>query len=286
MIPFEDLQKKIFVISDGTGETAMGMLKAALVQYKDVDIKLSRFKNVRELDQIEKIVDQVADEKGFLAYTLVSRSIRHKIKKLAQDKDVPIVDLLGPLLENLDLFFKSSKTTPLEAGLLRVVNDEYFKRIQAIEYTVRHDDGKTTAQLDQSDIVFVGISRTSKTPLSIFLSHKGWKVANIPLILDTPLPSELFEIDQKKIVGLTIDETKLRAIRRKRLENFGQDPGGHYANMDHIQKEIDYADEIFKKNRRWPIVNVTDRALEETAAEVIRILSSRFGKSLEDPLAQ
>ena len=261
----------------------MGMLKAALVHYEGIEIKLSRFKNVRNLDQVEKIVDQAAEEKGFLVYTLVSRSIRRKIENLAQNKNIPIVDLLGPLLDKLDLFFKTPQNPTLEAGLLRTVDDKYFKRIQAIEYTVRHDDGKTTSQLDDADIVLVGISRTSKTPLSIFLSHKGWKVANIPLILNTPLPRELFEIDQRKIVGLTIDEIKLRTIRQKRLENFGKNHGGHYANMDHIQKELNYADEIFKKNRRWPIVNVTDRALEETATEVTRIVSSRFGKPM-DPL--
>lgn len=277
------IHKKIFVVSDGTGETAMGMLKAALVQYEGLDIKLSRFKNVRNPHQIEKILEQAKEEKGFVVYTLVSKTMRKEIKDKSRSLNVPTVDLLGGLLESLDLYFETTSSSDPEAGILRTVDDKYFKRIEAIEYTVRHDDGKTTLQLDQADIVLVGISRTSKTPLSIFLSHKGWKVANIPLVLDTPLPKELFEIDQKKIVGLTIDENKLRAIRRKRLENFGQDPGGSYANMDQIQKEIDFANEIFKKNRRWPVVNVTDRALEETAAEVARIVSARFGKPM-DPL--
>lgn len=277
------IHKKIFVVSDGTGETAMGMLKAALVQYEGLDIKLSRFKNVRNPNQIERILEQAKEEKGFVVYTLVSKSMRKEISDKSRTMNIPTVDLLGPLLEKLDLFFETTSSSNPEAGILRSVDEKYYKRIEAIEFTVRHDDGKTTQQLDQADIVLVGISRTSKTPLSIFLSHKGWKVANIPLVLDTPLPTELFEIDQRKIVGLTIDEHKLRTIRRKRLENFGQDPGGSYANMDQIQKEIDYANEIFKKNRRWPIVNVTDRALEETAAEVARIVSARFGKSM-DPL--
>jgi [pyruvate, water dikinase]-phosphate phosphotransferase / [pyruvate, water dikinase] kinase len=279
----DKISKKVFVISDGTGETAMGMLKAALVQYENLDIKLSRFKNVRNINQIEKILDQAKNENGFVVYTLVSKSVRKEIKEKSRLMNVPTVDLLGGLLESLDLFFETSSSSDPEAGLLRTVDDKYFKRIEAIEYTVRHDDGKTTQQLDEADIVLVGISRTSKTPLSIFLSHKGWKVANIPLVPETPLPKELFEIDQKKVVGLTIDEAKLRLIRRKRLENFGQDPGSTYANMEQIQKEINYANEIFKKNRRWPVVNVTDRALEETAAEVARIVSARFGKPM-DPL--
>jgi hypothetical protein len=275
------IHKKIFVVSDGTGETAMGMLKAALVQYEGLDIKLSRFKNVRNPAQIDRILEQAKEEDGFLVYTLVSKTMRKQIREKSRQLNVPTVDLLGGLLENLDQFFGTTSSSDPEAGILRTVDDKYYKRIEAIEFTVRHDDGKTTQQLDDADIVLVGISRTSKTPLSIFLSHKGWKVANIPLVLDSPLPKELFEIDQKKIVGLTIDENKLRAIRRKRLENFGQDPGGSYANMDQIQKEIDFANEIFKKNRRWPIVNVTDRALEETAAEVARIVSARFGKPMD-----
>lgn len=277
------IKKKIFVVSDGTGETAMGMLKAALVQYEGLDIKLSRFKNVRNFSQIERILEQAKEEIGFVVYTLVSKSMRKEIKDKSRQMNVPTVDLLGGLLESLDLFFDTTSSSDPEAGLLRTVDEKYFKRIEAIEFTVRHDDGKTTQQLAEADIVLVGISRTSKTPLSIFLSHKGWKVANIPLVPDTPLPKELFEIDQKKIVGLTIDENKLRMIRRKRLENFGQDPGGSYANMEQIQKEINYANEIFKKNRRWPVVNVTDRALEETAAEVARIVSARFGTPM-DPL--
>ncbi len=277
------LKKKIFVVSDGTGETAMGMLKAALVQYEGLDIKLTRFKNVRNNSQLERILEQAKEETGFVVYTLVSKSMRKEIKDKSRQMNVPTVDLLGGLLESLDLFFDTTSSSDPEAGLLRTVDEKYFKRIEAIEFTVRHDDGKTTQQLGEADIVLVGISRTSKTPLSIFLSHKGWKVANIPLVPDTPLPKELFEIDQKKIVGLTIDENKLRMIRRKRLENFGQDPGGSYANMEQIQKEINYANEIFKKNRRWPVVNVTDRALEETAAEVARIVSARFGTPM-DPL--
>src|SRR5690606_17116586 len=130
--------------------------------------------------------------------------------------------------------------------------------------------------LDLADIILVGISRTSKTPLSVFLSHKGWKVANIPLVLNTPLPEQLFKVDQRKIVGLNIDNEVLYRIRRKRLEKFGQDPGSEYASHDHIAKEIEYAWSIFKQNRRWPVFDVTDRALEETAAEIIRIVATRM----------
>ena len=186
------------------------------------------------------------------------------------------MDLLGPLLQTLDTYLGVSTTTPT-AGLLRVVDEQYYRRIEAIEYTVKHDDGKSLSALDKADIILVGISRTSKTPLSIFLSHKGWKVANIPLVLDTPPPEALFKVDQRKIVGLIIDIDSLQRIRKNRLEKFNQDPGGEYSSLSYIVREIEFAHELFKQNRRWPVFNVTDRALEETATEITRIVAARMG---------
>lgn len=266
----------IYIISDGTGETAATMIRAALVQYADKDIHLLRCKNIRTEDQVLPLIDEAADKKGMIVYTVVSKALRAKIFERATSRGVPAIDLLGPVLNTLDSYFGASQSGP-QAGLLRTVDEAYFKRIEAIEFTVKHDDGKSMSGLKEADIVLVGISRTSKTPLSIFLSHKGWKVANVPLVLNSPLPKELFEIDQRKIVGLLIDIDSLRRIRKNRLEKFGQDPGGEYASLAHIQKEIEYAHELFKQNRRWPVFNVTDRALEETASEIVKIVATRMG---------
>lgn len=271
----EDISRTIFIISDGTGETASTMVRAALVQFSDREVNIVRCKNVRTEEQVDSLIDEVFQKRGLIAHTVVSTSLRKKIFTAASEKGIPLVDLLGPLLETLNAYFGQSAENQT-AGLLRTVDERYFKRIEAIEFTVKHDDGKVTSGLDQADIVLVGISRTSKTPLSIFLSHKGWKVANVPLVVGTPLPKELFEIDQRKIVGLMIDSESLSRIRRKRLEKFGQDPGGEYASAAHIQKEIDYATQLFKQNKRWPIFDVTDRALEETAAEIVRVVASRM----------
>lgn len=265
----------IYIISDGTGETAATMTRAALVQYDQMDINIVRCKNVRTEAQIESVVNEAFENKGVIVHTVVSPSMRAKIFELASGKGIQAVDLLGPLLTSLDVYFGVNAGT--EVGRLRTVDERYFKRIEAIEYTVKHDDGKCLSDLAQADIILVGVSRTSKTPLSIFLSHKGWKVANIPLVLDTPLPKEVFEVDQRRIVGLLIDVDSLSRIRRNRLEKFGQDPGGEYARGSYIEKEIQYAQEIFRKNRRWPVFNVTERALEETAAEIVRIIASRLG---------
>jgi regulator of PEP synthase PpsR (kinase-PPPase family) len=269
-----DQQATIYILSDGTGETASTMIRAALVQYSDVPINIVRCKNVRTEEQIDSLLEDVAARQGMIVFTMVSPQMCRKVIEGASAKGIFVVDLMGPLLKMLDQFFgRSEKHT---AGLLRAVDDQYFKRIEAIEYTVKHDDGKTTADLDQADIVLVGISRTSKTPLSIFLSHKGWKVANIPLVLGRPAPEELFKIDQRRIVGLTIDPNSLTRIRKKRLEKFGQDPGSEYASMAHIQAESEFAKQLFKQNRRWPVFDVTDRALEETAAEIVRVVASRL----------
>lgn len=265
----------VYIISDGTGETASQMIRAGLVQYANRDINIVKCKNVRTETQVESLIDDVTAKKGIVVYTVVSKMLRKHIAELAIKKNILAIDLLGPLLVGFDAYFGNTSVI-YQAGLLHTVDEKYFKRIEAIEYTVKHDDGKTFAALDDADIILVGISRTSKTPLSIFLSHKGFKVANIPLVLNSPLPEQLQKVDQRKIVGLIIDADTLLRIRRKRLEKFGQDPGSEYASKEHVFKEIEYANQLFRQNRRWPVFNITDRALEETAAEIVRIVATRM----------
>jgi regulator of PEP synthase PpsR (kinase-PPPase family) len=269
------VRPSIFIFSDGTGETASNMVRAALVQYPTHDLQIVKYRNVRTTQQLEPLLEDVLNRRGLIVHTFANQTLRNKIYDYCHQNNLIVVDFLGPLLNGL------SKHLGLEdmqgqAGLLHAVDEKYFKRIEAIEFTVKHDDGKSLNGIRDADIVLVGISRTSKTPLSIFLSHKGWKVANVPLVLNSPLPKELFEVDQRKVVGLIIDADSLLRIRRKRLEKFGQDPGSEYASKEHIHHEIEYANQLYKNNRRWPVFNVTDRALEETAAEIIRIVATRM----------
>lgn len=273
MNPISDFT--IFILSDGTGETAATMIRAALVQYQKADIQITRCKNVRNEAQIENIVQDCFDKRGIIVYTVASPHMRLRIREIAESKGILSFDLLGPLLGVLDQYF--GMTSGSHVNVLRTTDETYFKRIEAIEYTVKHDDGKVLNDLEKADIVLVGISRTSKTPLSIFLSHKGWKVANVPLVPGSPLPEELFKVDQRRVVGLIIDMDSLQRIRKNRLEKFGQDTGGEYASMSQISKEIEYAEQLFKQNRRWPVFNVTERALEETASEIVRVIAARLG---------
>lgn len=266
----------IYIISDGTGETAMTMTRAALVHYANHDLNIVRCKNIRTEAQVDSAVEEAFQKKAIIIHTVVSRQLRRHLQDKAASVGLQQVDLIGPLLGELDQFLEETDSKK-EAGLLHSVDEKYYKRMEAIEFTVKHDDGKLLTDLDKSDIILVGISRTSKTPLSLFLSHKGWKVTNIPLVPGTPLPEELFKVDQRKIIGLIIEPDSLQKIRKNRLERIGQDTGGEYARLDKIYEEIDYAKELFSKNKRWPVFNVTERALEETATEITRIICVRMG---------
>ncbi len=265
--------KRIVIVSDGTGETAAQMANAAMVQFSDQDIYFTRYKNVRTEGQIRAICEDAAANHDLLVYTIVSVELRQYLATQARDLKIESVDLLGPLLVGLASYFGYEPKSV--AGLLHDVNERYFHRIEAMEYTIQHDDGRDLTGLEKADLVILGISRTSKTPLSMYLSHQGWRVANIPLINGFAIPEELYAIDQRRVIGLTIDAGDLAQIRRARLERLGHDKGGEYADPDKVVEEIEYANELFRKNRKWPIFNVTGKALEETASEIIKLMVSR-----------
>ena len=250
------------------------MIKAALVQFGIEDsVYFTRYKNVRNEAQIEAIAEDATINHDLVVHTIVSPQLRAFLTNKAREKSIPVVDLLGPILVGLGNYFGFEPKSI--AGLLHDVNETYFERIAAMEYTIAHDDGKELAVLEQADLIILGISRTSKTPLSMYLSHQGWKVANIPLIQGFELPKEIYQIDQRRIIGLTINPEDLAMIRRARLERLGQNQGGEYADPEKVISEVEFANEIFRKNRKWPVFNVTGKALEETASEIIKLMSSR-----------
>ncbi len=267
----------LHIMSDGTGETASAVAQAVLVQYKQDQVNIIRHQNIRTKEQALSVMEKIQTEgKSLLIYTMVLPEIRKVIQEICLKKNIKAIDLLGSLFKSFDGVLKSNEEK--KPGLLRSVDEDYFKRIEATEFSLRHDDGKAVKRLKDADIVLIGVSRTSKTPLSIYLSFKGWKVANVPLVLGIPLPPDLTEVDYRKIIGLTIDIDNLIKIRKNRLKKFGWNFNREYADKAHILKEMNYSREIFEKHR-WPVVNVTDRALEETAGEVIRIIKARMGLS-------
>lgn len=261
------------LLSDGTGETALAVLKAVLIQYDHEKIPIFRHKNIRTREQIENILKKTESRKenSLLVYTFVLADIRKFVKDMCKKYKLKGVDLLGELIQIFDSQLESKKKEP---GILRSVNEDYFNRIEAMEFSLKHDDGQLTEDLKQADIILVGVSRASKTPLSLFLSYKGWKVANIPIVYNIPPPDSLFKVDNRKIIALTIDPDCLFKIRKNRLEKFGYNPGGAYADRQQVYLEVSETLGLFQKHK-WPVLNVTDRALEETANEIERIVSTR-----------
>jgi len=264
----------VYVVSDATGQTAEGVMRAALIQFDASKVDIHRYGGVRTAAQVRSIVTEASHTGGFIVHTLVSADMRRTVLTESRAADVPTIDLMGPLLARLtDLLAAKPRAEP---GLFQPFDTAYLQRIEAIDFTVRHDDGRNTQDLERAEIVLVGVSRTSKTPLSIYLSYRGWKVANIPLALGVEPPARLFELPKRRVVGLIVRPERLAELRRVRLEHIGTPVAG-YADLDYVSQEAAYAYQIFERRRDWPLVDVTAKPIEETAAEVISLL----GRSTE-----
>lgn len=264
----------LFIISDATGETAYRMLRAALLQFKQ-DILISRYGKVRTRTEIQTILRSASQNHTLLVHTFVSSKLRNLLETMAAKQGIECIDLLGPLMEKLtSLFHKQPVAKP---GLLHKVDDEYFERIDAIEYTVRHDDSRSIKDISVANIVIVGVSRTSKTPLSVYLAQDGWKVANVPIVMGIELPAELFRMDQDRVVGLSIEPRRLEEIRRVRLQQLGV-TNSRYADLERIEEEINYAQLIYSRNPQWPVIDVTRKSIEETSQEILDELMGKDRK--------
>ncbi len=256
----------IFVVSDATGQTAEMVLQAALVQFQGAKVEIHRLGQIRTREQIAEVVREAARVKGFIVHTFVSEELRQVILSEGMRWDVATIDLLGPLLFRLEDLLK---VPPLaKPGLFRQLQEDYHRRIEVLEFAVKHDDGQNVKDLVQADIVLIGVSRTSKTPLSIYLAGRGWKVANIPVILRMPLPEEVLRIEQQKIVGLTIKAERLLELRRARLARMEAGLDLAYADPEQIREELDYSRSLFRRFG-WPVIDVTNKAIEETASEIL-----------------
>jgi regulator of PEP synthase PpsR (kinase-PPPase family) len=272
----------LFTVSDGTGETALSIVRAVKVQFEQDEIEIERFNKIRHREELLEILMQAQEKKATIVATLVDPDLRIFLINRSMHLGVKVVDVLFPLLDTLsEQLGKRPNAIP---GLLRKLDESYFKRISAIEYTVRHDDGMQSYELKDADIVLIGVSRTSKTPLSMYLGHKGYKVANIPVILGVEPPEELFQIDQHKIIALMIDFNHLSKIRKARISSLSlpTDMGGEYAASQSVFEELEWSLTIFKKHKKWPVVDVTGKALEESAVEIEDIILSRYPELKDD----
>lgn len=266
----------ILIVSDGTGETGYRLLKAAARQF-DSDILITRYAKVRDKSQIEDIVRAVRRGSSLIVHTFASRELREHMSRIAAKEGAISVDAFGPIVEELSRFFHKNPVS--KPGLLHQVDAEYFDRVEAIEFAIRHDDGESVEDLEDADIVLVGVSRTSKTPLSIYLAQEGWRVANIPIAVGSKLPGKLFDLDQHKVVGLVVDPERLAEARLVRLKQMGVE-GGSYADSERIRGEIEYARAVFEQHRSWPVIDVTGKSIEEVSQEVLDVVIGR-GRKLQ-----
>ncbi|HJV89116.1 MAG TPA: pyruvate, water dikinase regulatory protein [Holophagaceae bacterium] len=262
-------QHPIYVVSGGSGETALRMVQAALTQFRHGDQSLiRRFQNVRTREDLDAILTKAQDKKAVIVHTTVSRELRFYLEDRCAELRLTQVDLFANLLDTLALYLREAPEE--KPGLFHALDEKYFKRIEAIEFALKYDDGQDPDGLREADIVLVGVSRTSKTPLSMYLAMEGHKVINVPLVPGVAIPALLNEIPQGRIVGLTIQAERLQEIRMHRLKRMGA--SGHsdtYSDLGHILGELTYADEVFKQHRRWPVLDVTGRSIEETAGLVL-----------------
>jgi hypothetical protein len=260
----------VFAVSDGTGVTAEQVLSAALMQFAGAEVEVLRRPGVHTEERVQRVVQEAAQTGGFIVHTLVSDRLREEMLRAGRLHNVETIDLMGPLLARLSQYLAISPAE--KPGLFRQLNEEYFRRIETVEFALHHDDGRRAHELAQAEIVLVGVSRTFKTPLSIYLAFKGWFVANVPIVLRMKPPSTLFDLAPERVFGLTVDPVRLAEMRRVRQEHLGG-ATGDYADLDFVRREVQYALGIFRGQRGWSVIDVTDKPIEEITSEIMALVS-------------
>lgn len=263
--------RRVYVISDATGRTGELVAFAALAQFRDLEVDTDRVPYVRKPADLEAVLVRAAEEHAVVLYTLVNPELSRLVSERSRQLGVPAVDILGPVLMRLSEYLDLEPTS--QPGLLHHVEDEYFRRVEALEFAVKHDDGLGLDSTLDADVVLVGVSRASKTPVSVYLSYHGWKVANFPLVMGCDLPDILERVPPAKVVAFTIDRLVLQSVRRHRQVTLGRDASPGYADLDAIDRELAYARELCQQ-RSWAMIDVTHRSVEEIGAEVVRHLAT------------
>src|ERR1051325_270461 len=268
--------KTVMIISDATGETAERMVRAATLQFSE-PVQIRLHSRVRLESELEQILEKAAELRALVVFTVVNTEERDLIGKLVERYNIETVDLIGALISKLAMFLGSAPAGV--PGLLHSITDDYFRRIEAVEIAVKNDDGAKTRKLPKGDLVLVGISRTSKTPLSTYLAQRGLKVANVPLVLGVDPPEELSQVDDRKVFGLIVQPDMLMRIRQARLSHLGMPPDPGSAHAATLATETPISRETLRKPANWPVIDVTNRAIEETAADIMRIYQERFDQT-------
>ena len=272
---------RIYLISDSTGETLDRIFLAIKSQFSNFDYEKKEFVFVRTEQQIDKIIrESKTKENAIILYTVVETKLAKYLSQTCEDKKIPCFGILGNLILNFSKLLNQKATHTPSAQ--HVLDADYYNRIEAIQFSITHDDGMKTEDIEIADIILLGVSRTSKTPTSIYLANRGYKTLNIPLVETHEIPDLIKEDpDNYCIIGLTVEADRLSDIRSNRLEIMKENNISNYSNLDFIQKEIAESIKLFKKYK-WPIVDVTRKSVEETAATIIKIFEIQKRKKNEN----
>ncbi len=261
---------QIYLISDSTGETLDRIFTAIKAQFKNIDYKIHTYSFTRTENQILKILSNAKEnQNSIILYSIVDSSLAKYLARNSEEKKIPCFGVLGDLILSFSKLL-NQKASHQPSGQY-ILNDEYYKRIEAIQFTMNHDDGNLVNDIKKSDIILLGVSRTSKTPTSIYLANKGYKISNIPLVNENSIPETLKEDPNLTcIVGLSTEAERLADIRKNRMNSLKESQNKSYTDLSSIKKEVEDAKNTFKKYR-WPIIDVTRKSVEETAASIIKI---------------
>jgi len=265
----------VHLVSDSTGETLNAMAKAVCARFDNVLPIEHIYSLVRSPRQLERVLLEIEGAPGVVLHTIVDKSLRSALEKGCRDLDMTCVAALDPLVAALARYLGASLST--RVGAQHALDNDYFNRMDALSYAIGHDDGQGTQDLEAADVVLVGVSRTSKTPTSIYLAHRGIRAANVPLVPGAEPPAQLFTLKRAVVVGLTVSPDRLIQIRRNRLLNLREERESAYIELESVREEIVKARRMFEKYG-WPVIDVTRRSVEETAAAVINVLTAGGGQ--------
>lgn len=264
----------LHLISDSTGETVSTAARAAVSMFKDVDAIEHSWSLVRTRGQIEKVLGAIKDHPGMVFYTLVEPDLEEALQDGCRKMNIPCIPVLEQVVSALSAYLGA--TVGHQPGSQHVLDEEYFSRIEAMQFVLAHDDGQSLHDIAQADVILLGVSRTSKTPTCFYLANRGIKAANIPLVPGHPVPEEIFDTHESLIVGLTTTPERLIQIRHNRLRSMGEDSETDYVEAGAVRDEVNEAKRLFAV-RKWPVIDVSRRSIEETAAEVLALHRQRVG---------
>lgn len=258
----------LHLVSDATGDTLEQVAKAALAQFPEIKALKHYWPMIRTARHMERLLPEFLEKPGIVMFTLVNQNIEDVLVKACEDNDWPYISVLHSIIRELGHHLGQKSIA--RPGLQHQMNDEYFQRIDAMQYTLMHDDGQYLDGLKEADIILVGVSRTSKTPTCIYLANKGMKTANVPIVPNQPLPKELDDVEGKFVVGLINSVDRLVQVRRNRLLSLNEKKETTYVNEDHIKEEVQQAQRMIS-SRGWSVINVTRRSIEETAGAIMNL---------------